>query len=56
MKQLGSKREISGERRSSNTHNDTTGRIYMPTTQLEPVASGRPKPKPGTFMIVVVGH
>jgi DNA-binding beta-propeller fold protein YncE len=32
------------------------GRIYLPTAQLEPVASGRPKPKPGTFMIVVVGH
>jgi DNA-binding beta-propeller fold protein YncE len=33
-----------------------TGRIYLPTAQLEPVASGRPKPKPGTFMIVVVGR
>lgn len=33
-----------------------TGRLYLPTAQLEPVASGRPKPKPGTFMIVVVAH
>jgi DNA-binding beta-propeller fold protein YncE len=30
--------------------------IYLPTAELEPVASGRPKPKPGTFMIVVVGR
>src|ERR1700677_2065487 len=29
-------------------------RIFLPTAELEPVASGRPKPKPGTFMIVVV--
>ena len=32
------------------------GRIYLPTAELEPAAAGRPKPKPGTFMIVVVGH
>ena len=32
------------------------GRIYLPTAELEPVAAGRPKPKPGTFMILVVGH
>lgn len=32
------------------------GRIYLPTAELEPVTAGRPKPKPGTFMIVVVGH
>jgi DNA-binding beta-propeller fold protein YncE len=32
------------------------GRIYLPTAELEPQAAGRPKPKPGTFMIVVVGH
>jgi YVTN family beta-propeller protein len=32
------------------------GHIYLPTAELEPVATGRPKPKPGTFMIVVVGH
>ena len=28
--------------------------VYLPTAELEPVASGRPKPKPGTFKIVVV--
>ncbi len=33
-----------------------TGRIYLPTAELEPVAAGRPKPKPGTFMIIVVEH
>jgi hypothetical protein len=33
--------------------------IYLPTAELEPAAPGsrgRPAPKPGTFMIVVVGH
>lgn len=34
----------------------TTHRIYLPTAELEPAATGRPKPKPGTFMIVEVGH
>jgi DNA-binding beta-propeller fold protein YncE len=29
-------------------------RIYLPTAELEPATSGRPKPKPGTFMIVIV--
>jgi DNA-binding beta-propeller fold protein YncE len=29
--------------------------IFMPTAELEPATTGRPKPKPGTFMIVVVG-
>jgi hypothetical protein len=29
-------------------------RIYLPTADLEPVAGGRSKPKPGTFKIVVV--
>ena len=31
-------------------------RIFMPTAELEPAATpgGRPRPKPGTFMIVVV--
>ncbi len=29
-------------------------RIYLPTAELEPVTTGRPKPKPGTFMIVEV--
>jgi DNA-binding beta-propeller fold protein YncE len=33
-----------------------THRIYMPTAEFEPAASGRPKTKPGTFMIVVVGR
>lgn len=31
-------------------------RIYLPTAQFEPATSGRPKLKPGTFMIVVVGN
>ena len=30
--------------------------VYLPTAELEPATNGRPKPKPGTFMIVVVGH
>ena len=30
------------------------GHIYLPTAELEPAATGRPKPKPGTFMIVHV--
>jgi DNA-binding beta-propeller fold protein YncE len=30
-------------------------RIYLPTAEFEPAMSGRPKIKPGTFMIVVVG-
>jgi DNA-binding beta-propeller fold protein YncE len=29
--------------------------IYLPTAELEPATTGRPKPKPGTFTIVVVG-
>jgi outer membrane protein assembly factor BamB len=31
-----------------------THRIFLPTAELEPATTGRPKPKPGTFMIVVV--
>ena len=31
-----------------------THRIYLPTAEFEPASSGRPKAKPGTFMIVVV--
>jgi hypothetical protein len=31
-------------------------RIYLPTAELEPNPTGRPRPKPGTFMIVVVEH
>ena len=30
--------------------------IYLPTAELEPAANGRTQPKPGTFMIVVVGR
>jgi DNA-binding beta-propeller fold protein YncE len=33
----------------------STHRIYLPTAELEPATTGRPKPKPGTFMIVEVG-
>lgn len=33
----------------------TTKRIFLPTAELEP-GPGRPKPKPGTFKIVVVGQ
>lgn len=32
------------------------GHIYLPTAELEPATSGRPRPKPGTFMIVEVGR
>ena len=31
-------------------------RIYLPTAELEPSTTGRPRPKPGTFMIVEVGR
>jgi DNA-binding beta-propeller fold protein YncE len=37
----------------------TTHKIYLPTAEFEepkPGATGRPVPKPGTFMIVVVAH
>ena len=34
----------------------TTHRIYLPTAELEPATTGRPRPKPGTFMIVEVGR
>ena len=30
--------------------------IYLPTAQFEPATSGRPRPKPDTFMIVVVAR
>ena len=33
-----------------------THRIYLPTAELEPAATGRPRQKPDTFMIVEVGH
>jgi DNA-binding beta-propeller fold protein YncE len=32
-----------------------TSRIYLPTAELEPT-TGRPRPKPGTFMLVEVGN
>ncbi len=31
-------------------------KIYLPTAELEPATTGRPRPKPGTFMIVQVGR
>lgn len=31
-------------------------RVFLPTAELEPQPSGRPKPKPGTFMIIEVGR
>jgi DNA-binding beta-propeller fold protein YncE len=34
----------------------TTHRIYLPTAEFEPATTGRPVPKPNTFMIVVVAH
>ncbi len=34
----------------------TNRRIYLPTAELEPATTGRPKAKPGTFMIEVVDH
>ena len=34
----------------------STHRIYLATAELEPATTGRPKPKPGTFMIVEVGQ
>src|SRR5580704_11827583 len=35
---------------------ETSHLIYLPTAELEPATTGRPNPKPGTFMIVVVGR
>lgn len=35
---------------------ETSNLIYLPTAEFEPATTGRPKAKPGTFMIVVVGH
>lgn len=34
----------------------TTDRIYLPTAEMEPSTTGRPKAKPGSFMIVEVGR
>ena len=37
--------------------NSETHRLYLPTAEMEPAAAGaRPRPKPDTFMIVVVGQ
>jgi hypothetical protein len=36
--------------------NAENGRLYLPTAEFEPATSGRPKAKPGTFMILVVGR
>jgi outer membrane protein assembly factor BamB len=36
--------------------NAETHRLFLPTAEMEPATTGRPKPKPGTFMIVVVGQ
>jgi DNA-binding beta-propeller fold protein YncE len=33
-----------------------THRVYLPTAELEPQTTGRPKAKPGSFMIVEVGR
>jgi hypothetical protein len=34
-----------------------THRLFLPTAEMEPAAAGaRPRPKPDTFMIVVVGQ
>jgi hypothetical protein len=35
---------------------ETSHLVYLPTAELEPATTGRPKPKPDTFMIVVVGR
>jgi len=32
-----------------------SGKIFLPTSEFEPATTGRPKPKPGTFQILVVG-
>jgi DNA-binding beta-propeller fold protein YncE len=34
----------------------STQKIYLPTSEFEPATTARPKPKPGTFMIVEVGR
>jgi DNA-binding beta-propeller fold protein YncE len=36
--------------------NTETHRLFLPTAEMEPATTGRPKPKPDTFMIVVVGQ
>jgi DNA-binding beta-propeller fold protein YncE len=34
--------------------NTETHRLFLPTAEMEPATTGRPRPKPDTFMIVVV--
>jgi DNA-binding beta-propeller fold protein YncE len=34
----------------------SNNKIYLPTAEMEPATTGRPRPKPGTFMIVEVGR
>ena len=36
--------------------NAETHRLFLPTAEMEPATTGRPKQKPDTFMIVVVGQ
>jgi DNA-binding beta-propeller fold protein YncE len=35
---------------------ESAGKAFLPTAELEAVPNGRPKPKPGTFMIIEVGR
>jgi DNA-binding beta-propeller fold protein YncE len=35
---------------------ESAGKAFLPTAELEPVPNGRPKPKPESFMIIEVGH
>jgi DNA-binding beta-propeller fold protein YncE len=35
---------------------ESAGKVFLPTAEMETVPNGRPKPKPGSFMIVEVGH
>jgi DNA-binding beta-propeller fold protein YncE len=34
----------------------SSNKIYLPTAEMEPATTGRPRPKPGTFMIVELGR
>ena len=38
------------------TVDPAAGNIFLPTAEFEPATTGRPKAKPGTFMIVVVNR
>jgi DNA-binding beta-propeller fold protein YncE len=35
---------------------ESAGKAFLPTAEMEAVPNGRPKPKPESFMIVEVGH